>query len=719
VKIGLFIVVMSIAIPLSAQTLVPGVTSIWPQGGSIDGGTQVTIRGTNFQYGATVAVGAVPLEDVVVSPPSSITGMTAARATGVVNVRVTNPNGGSGKLFRGYTYHDGSCCSYPSFTTTALTGASNPLPASVVTGAFVGVFPDLVTIANGAYSLFSGNGTPGFLPVQTFPFSGNFSAAEVYDVDGDFLDDVAMAALGGNITTIVADLETPFPDTRTIVSTAFAFALDSADFNHDGVPDLVIPDHDTGYVRICMGNLGGGGCAASNTYLVGTAPAGVTTGDFNNDGDLDIAVSDEVSDSVTVLLGMGTGAFSVGTPFAAGSSSLPVMGLATGYLNGDILLDLVVSTGAVLLGDGDGTFTPAAPLPVSSGRHVVVNDFNRDGKIDVAIDAPQTAVHILLGDNTGNFVSGPTVNVAGGLYEAFATIDVDGNNVTDLVIGGSPVMALNTLQACPSITINQATIPQGLLGTQYGPISFTQTGGQGAITYTLSGALPGGLTFFGGTLSGTPTVTGTYPITVRAADANGCSGSASYNLVITGPCVAASLVATADTLGSVQLSWPPTSGATGYQVWRSSQGQAPTHIATVGTTTYTDAVSAGTTYVYTVRTVINGQVTCTSIPDIATPLAFSDPAPAPGGTVKAVHLTELRSAVNLVRAAAGLGPFSFTNPTVTAVRVKAVHITELRSALNAARATLGLPAIGYANTLTAGVSVIRAIDFDEIRDGVQ
>ena len=48
------------------------------------------------------------------------------------------------------------------------------------------------------------------------------------------------------------------------------------------------------------------------------------------------------------------------------------------------------------------------------------------------------------------------------------------------------------------------------------------------------GALPTGLTLGAdGTLSGTPTQTGTFPIVVTATDANGCSGTgATYTLVI-------------------------------------------------------------------------------------------------------------------------------------------------------------------------------------------
>ncbi|MEQ1513154.1 MAG: putative Ig domain-containing protein, partial [Lysobacteraceae bacterium] len=48
--------------------------------------------------------------------------------------------------------------------------------------------------------------------------------------------------------------------------------------------------------------------------------------------------------------------------------------------------------------------------------------------------------------------------------------------------------------------------------------SFTAGGSAGPFNYVLSGALPAGVTFSGNTLSGTPTVPGSYPVTVTATD---------------------------------------------------------------------------------------------------------------------------------------------------------------------------------------------------------
>jgi hypothetical protein len=90
-----------------------------------------------------------------------------------------------------------------------------------------------------------------------------------------------------------------------------------------------------------------------------------------------------------------------------------------------------------------------------------------------------------------------------------------------------------TVTGCPTITVNPATIPAGTAGTAYSQ-TFTQTGGTGTITWSVTGTLPAGITLNTGTgvLSGTPTQTGSFPITITATDANNCTGSRGYTLVI-------------------------------------------------------------------------------------------------------------------------------------------------------------------------------------------
>jgi hypothetical protein len=80
------------------------VTSVSPTGGTIAGGSAVTINGAGFISGATVTFGGSAATNVVVASSVKITARTPAHALGAVNVTVMNPDTSSGTLTNGYLY---------------------------------------------------------------------------------------------------------------------------------------------------------------------------------------------------------------------------------------------------------------------------------------------------------------------------------------------------------------------------------------------------------------------------------------------------------------------------------------------------------------------------------------------------------------------------------------------------------------------------------------
>ena len=184
----------------------------------------------------------------------------------------------------------------------------------------------------------------------------------------------------------------------------------------------------------------------------------------------------------------------------------------------------------------------------------------------------------------------------------------------------------------------------------------------------------------------------------------------------------ATLTATATSSTAVALSWAASSGAASYEVWRSSQGGQFSLVLSPTSTSASDTgLTANTTYLYKVRAVAAAGTSGFSLTDAATTILFTDTSLA-GVPIKAVHLTELRTAINAMRIAAGLDAIYFTNPTVASgsMTVKRVHLLELRAALNAARSALGLAALGYTNTtITARTTVISSAHVTELRAGTQ
>ena len=184
----------------------------------------------------------------------------------------------------------------------------------------------------------------------------------------------------------------------------------------------------------------------------------------------------------------------------------------------------------------------------------------------------------------------------------------------------------------------------------------------------------------------------------------------------------ANLLATAVGPSQVNLSWSvPASGEPHhYGVWRRSAGGF-SRIGTAWSASYTDvAVAANQAYLYQVSAEDSSdQVLGSTNVDLATTVFFTDDPVAPQATViNALHLAELRTAVNAVRGAAGLSALDWTNPTLSNAWIHAIDVTELRTALNEALLTLGLTPPNYIDSELAGVT-IKAVHFDQLRSGVK
>jgi hypothetical protein len=198
------------------------------------------------------------------------------------------------------------------------------------------------------------------------------------------------------------------------------------------------------------------------------------------------------------------------------------------------------------------------------------------------------------------------------------------------------------------------------------------------------------------------------------------NGSVTVN---TSPIAPSTLVATAVTASQVNVTWLPASGADHCEVWRRSGGGPFVVIGTPAVPSFSDSsVSAGTTYLYRARTVDSGGngSAFTNIDPATTVIFTDDPLVAQTTMVKAVHFSELRTAVNAFRAAGSLPPMASDSTVGGGLTVLAHHITDLRTALDQARSANGLGALAYTDsTLTPGTTVIKVVHLQELRNGVK
>jgi hypothetical protein len=292
---------------------------------------------------------------------------------------------------------------------------------------------------SGVLSLFLGKSDGTFQnPLRQLmaPFA---TALDVADVDGNGIPDLVTS--GASLPAVL--LGNGDGTFESVPLNFVASAMITGDFDGDGKVDLISSSGTGLSVRL------NGGLTPTTTptffqageYGSGGYGAGAVVGDFNGDGRPDVVLGNGDSPGgISVLLGNGDGAFQA--PLETQTD--PTHGrMAVGDLNNDGKLDLVVPIDSgfmVLLGKGDGTFL--GPIRVGLGEGpagVVIGDFNRDGKPDVvAVNSGNGAadfgnVSLFLGNGDGTF-GRATVFSAGLSPVNVAIVDFNADGKLDLAV---------------------------------------------------------------------------------------------------------------------------------------------------------------------------------------------------------------------------------------------------------------------------------------------
>jgi hypothetical protein len=302
--------------------------------------------------------------------------------------------------------------------------AQNPVPQIVGP-----VKPSAVAPGSGAFTLtvYGANFVPSavvnwnYQPRSTTFISARELQAQVLASDvakntAGLISVTNPAPGGGNSSAAWAQVEVHAPISIFSLSKPETYGFGGwillpADFNHDGILDLV---GQFGYDLVLYDGKGNGafqfGGIAGRFY---PGAAGGAFGDFNNDGYLDVAFTSGIgislSTSMTVMLGSSQGKFTVGSHVTAYKSGL----FLVGDFNQDGKLDLIGDYGlgfSVFLGNGDGTFRHLSNTPGIFGSNMVAGDFNGDGRLDLAVmslinNGSEYALYTFLGNGDGTFQS--------------------------------------------------------------------------------------------------------------------------------------------------------------------------------------------------------------------------------------------------------------------------------------------------------------------------
>jgi hypothetical protein len=312
--------------------------------------------------------------------------------------------------------------------------AQNPVPQIVGP-----VHPMAVAPGSGAFTLsvYGANFVPGavvswnYQPRATTFISPRELQAQILSSDiakntAGYIMVANPAPGGGNSSASWAQVEVHDAISSVVVNppTAYFFgywALQAADFNHDGILDLA------GEYGSAVGLGRGAGDGTFGPWSIAgpyLAPTQFGYGDFNGDGNLDIAASTPADSTfnipthMNVMLGDGKGNFSAGPSLTGHDDNLNQV--LVGDFNQDGKLDLVtkgVSTLSTYLGNGDGSFRPAARYAYPNGglaAQMIAGDFNGDGKLDLILlqqpylsfnnnSKPGMAFWFLQGNGDGTF----------------------------------------------------------------------------------------------------------------------------------------------------------------------------------------------------------------------------------------------------------------------------------------------------------------------------
>lgn len=253
--------------------------------------------------------------------------------------------------------------------------------------------PDLAVTHRGSHDVVVslGDGHGGFHESFRWGSDGRSRWVSAADLNHDGVIDLVVAGSGAKkVFVLLGRGDGTFDRIRQYDTDGEPSAVLVADFTHDGVPDILSADYQFSggkTVSLYAGN-GDGTFKERRPYRTGNGPLGAATADFNHDGLLDVVTAD-FHDGLSVLLATANG-FS--PPKSRKAQSAPGF-VTTGDFdldgNMDILLVAEHSQEAHLYyGNGRGDFS--APQTFGTGSYpdaIAVADFDKDGRPDFVVGA--------------------------------------------------------------------------------------------------------------------------------------------------------------------------------------------------------------------------------------------------------------------------------------------------------------------------------------------
>ncbi|MGR4042715.1 tandem-95 repeat protein [Pseudomonas sp. 910_21] len=618
------------------------VASAASHGTATASGTSITYTPTagfsgadSFTYTATNASGT--------SSPATVTITVSAPTLAITPT--TLPNGTQGTAYSQTLTASGGTAPY-SF---AISAGSLPAGLSLNTGTGVisgtpsasGTFNLTVTATDAnsatgsrAYSLLINGLAPPVANAVSVIVAANSSANPItLNITGGAATSVAVASAASHGTATASGTSITYTPTAGF-SGADSFTYTATNAGGTSSPATVTISVSAPTLAITPTTLPNGtqGTAYSQTLTAsgGTAPYSFAI----SAGSLPAGLS----------LNTGTGVIS-GTPSASGTFNLTVTATDANSATGSRAYSLLINGLAPPVANAVSVIVAAN----SSANPITLNI---TGGAATSVAVASAASHGTATASGTSITYTPTAGFSGADSFTYTATNAGGTS--------SPATVTITVSA-PTLAITPTTLPNGTQGTAYSQ-TLTASGGTAPYSFAISaGSLPAGLSLNTGTgvISGTPSASGTFNLTVNATDANSATGSRAYSIVINGLAPVAGAVSA--TVAANSSANPITLNITGGAATSVAVASAASHgTATASGTsisyTPTAGFSGADSFTYTATNANGTSSPATVTITVSAPSISLSPGSLSNGTVGTAYSAS-------ISASGGTAPYSYTITT--------------------------------------------------------
>ncbi|WP_435356490.1 FG-GAP-like repeat-containing protein [Emticicia sp. SJ17W-69] len=261
----------------------------------------------------------------------------------------------------------------------------------------------------------------------------------------------------------------------TRVSLGNNIAITAADFDNDGDKDVVLAEVDFNGLIILVNDGLGNFTVSTISFNTIRIPTSATTGDFNQDGKPDLAITMANSNRVQIFINTTVGGVISFSNLVAVNTALLPRSIVVGKFNNDDFLDIATANYtsnnvSVAFGTGTGSFSVATEYTVGLNcRDIATGDLDNDGDFDlVTANYGESTLSILT--NNGSGVFGVTAKPVASKMNGILINDFNADGFHDILATSQLIVPPSNTQSYTYLLYNNGsgsfTTPS-TLGTDY------------------------------------------------------------------------------------------------------------------------------------------------------------------------------------------------------------------------------------------------------------